>query len=60
MMEAMCGGSAATFGFLAVTGIDPAKPPIEDVTDEYETTFPTVGFLLVNDEVLVSCALGTL
>jgi len=60
MMEALCGGSAATFGFTAFAGIDPTKAPIEDVTDEYEATFPTVGFLLVNDEVLVSCALGTL
>jgi hypothetical protein len=60
MMEAMCGGSAATFGFTAVPSIDPAKAPIEDVTEEYEATFPTVGFLLVNDEVLVGCALRTL
>jgi hypothetical protein len=60
MMETMGSGSAATFGLLSVTGIDPAEPPIEDVTDEHETTRPTVRFLAVDDEVFVSSALGTL
>jgi hypothetical protein len=60
VVEAMGGGCAATFGFTAVTGIDPAEPPIEDVTDEHETTRPTVRFLVVDDEVFVSSALGTL
>jgi len=60
MMETMGSESAATFGLLSVTGIDPAEPPIEDVTDEHETTRPTVRFLAVDDEVFVSSALGTL
>jgi hypothetical protein len=60
VVEAMCSGSAATFGFFAVTGIDPAEPPIKDVTDEHEATRPTVRFLVVDDEILVSGALGTL
>jgi hypothetical protein len=59
-MEAVCSGSAATLGFLAVTSIDPPKLPIEHVTGEYETTCPAVGFLVVDDEVLISCTLGTL
>jgi hypothetical protein len=60
VVEAMCRGSAATFGFMTVTGIDPPKLPIEDVTDEHEATRPTVRFLVVDDEVFVSRTLGTL
>jgi hypothetical protein len=59
MMETKCRGSAATFEFTAVIGIDQAKPSIEVVTDEHEATFPTERFLVVNYEVLISHTLGT-